>query len=610
MTYDPFQEIQSALPSKDTEAPKNASRVLDWLPISGLAESTRADYRRVILKLPAVLGKPLEEIALDWRSLSDQLPKGDPAFYGCKTADAAKAYRRKAIAAIKGASGEFERRRERQTRQDGYSEFMAELKRVMECKNIPRNELHPKQLICLENYFDLARRMGIEIREINHKSACSIYEAATRDQKRTAVNAVVLLNRLKTVSWGNFERWLPSAPIDFKPADRRRRHGKLPEHLDEELDVMVDIACKGKRDLSTGKTFGGTKPAPVRWAAYKVVQTALDVQGLDAASLVSVAGLFERSALKDVVARWQWYKVQNDPRAIKGSTAIGYLERLKVLLERNGYSSSHIKELLGDVEWLVTAQVNSEGMTPAAERLCKQILRDRKLRLNFLSLHIAWRKEAMGLLSKKKSGRRQNGVRLVEQIRKYGVLSAFAALETDAAPLRVANALETSYNVSSRSSNSDAWLLISKDKCRDAELNVPAGATKNKKPINAPILAKSQFRGLSTIRWYIENVRPLFPHHESSNYLFPEIGEPGCPLAYQTFLNWWNPAIRETPLGCMTPHNYRHGQASILIKARPGNWTFAASRLGDTERTVERRYGWIDHERLMIEAHGILEESG
>ncbi|TCM73515.1 tyrosine-type recombinase/integrase [Rhodovulum steppense] len=609
MSYDPYRELESALPHTDTKEKGTVSRVLDWLPVSGLAESTQADYRRVILKLPKVLGKSLEDIALDWRSLADQLPKDDPKFFGCKTAAAAKAYRRKAIAAVKGASGEPDRKRERQSRQDGYSEFMAELKRVMECKSITRNEFHPKQVICLRSYFDLARQKGIEIRDLNDQSACSIYTAATRDQKRTVVNAITLLNRLRTVSWGNFERWLPSAPIEFKPPDRRRRHGRLPEHLDEELAVMVEIACKGTRDPSTGKTFGGTKPSPVRHAAYKVVHTALDAQGLDANSLVSVAGLFDRPALTDVIARWQWYEAQNDPRAIKGSTAIGYLARLTAFLEGNGYSSSHVSELLRDVEWLVTAQANSDGMTPAAKHLCKQLWRDRQLRLFFLSLHVPWRKEAMGLLRKTRSGKPHDGVRLVEQIRKYGVLAAFAALETDAAPLRVTNALEISYEVSDRLSKSDAWLLISREKGRDAALNVPAGTTKNGKPINAPIRARSQFRGLSTIRWYIENVRPLFPHHESSNYLFPAIGEPGRPLAYQTFLNWWNPAIRETPMGCMTPHNYRHGQATILINARPGDWAFAASRLGDEAKTVERRYGWIDHEHLMIEGHRILEES-
>lgn len=84
--------------------------------------------------------------------------------------------------------------------------------------------------------------------------------------------------------------------------------------------------------------------------------------------------------------------------------------------------------------------------------------------------------------------------------------------------------------------------------------------------------------------------------------------EAGKPLSYGTFTGWWYPAVSEEDLPEMTPHKMRHAQASILVSKRPGDWTLAANRLGDTETTVKRNYAFIDTERLHILAGQVLAE--
>jgi integrase len=148
-----------------------------------------------------------------------------------------------------------------------------------------------------------------------------------------------------------------------------------------------------------------------------------------------------------------------------------------------------------------------------------------------------------------------------------------------------------------------AWLkCISKDRF---ELSVPAGHTKNKKKIWAPIDA-SQEKYHDTIRWYLEHVRPLFLVDPAtgtiaqSPYLVPAVTDPSQPLPYDTFRGWFLKIMRDVCGIVCTPHNFRHGQASLLYHDNPGLLRTIARRLGDTEQTVVENYAWV-HEEIEAE---------
>jgi len=44
----------------------------------------------------------------------------------------------------------------------------------------------------------------------------------------------------------------------------------------------------------------------------------------------------------------------------------------------------------------------------------------------------------------------------------------------------------------------------------------------------------------------------------------------------------------------MTPHNFRHGLASLLIQKNPGRWDLLERLLDDSIVTIRRNYAWID----------------
>ena len=56
----------------------------------------------------------------------------------------------------------------------------------------------------------------------------------------------------------------------------------------------------------------------------------------------------------------------------------------------------------------------------------------------------------------------------------------------------------------------------------------------------------------------------------------------------------------------MDPHNFRHGQASLLYYHFPDQIEAIAARLGDTVETVLRYYAWIHQEKLMRKGQSML----
>jgi integrase len=103
-------------------------------------------------------------------------------------------------------------------------------------------------------------------------------------------------------------------------------------------------------------------------------------------------------------------------------------------------------------------------------------------------------------------------------------------------------------------------------------------------------------------------VRPLILEDADgkSEWLVPMLSDPSRQCCYETFLDWFERLMRdEVELPC-TPHNYRHGQASLLYHAHPEHLDTIAQRLGNTPNTVLKHYAWIHEELSMIEGQKLL----
>jgi hypothetical protein len=605
MSFDPFAiSTQCTTLLEDAQPVCAVPFVLEWLATAPLADVTREDYRNSVRRLTSIPATSGKVFPLDWAALRADLKAMpfDPQEFGSVKTQAA--WVRKVVAAFKGASGEMAAQRERRSRDDGWRHLIGALKEVATSPfDGPSPTLTYNEIIPLFVLANLARRRGHEPHHFTNGLILDVYlHEAVMGQRETVLRGAALLDRIREVDWGDFSAWLPKEPLHFRKPVLAEQSQELPPHLEDELRVMVELASRGEIDPTTGERFGGKVSKPIHFAARKIVMTGLFLLQVPEREPDTIAAFFDYGWLTKILAQWQQWDAADDPRAISATTAVGYFERIAPFLDRNGYDGSGARRLKSQSVWLQDGAEARGRMTPKAERFCRRILKDRTLRVRMMSLHIHWRKRAEAELEKARTKGRYGGQRHIELARQYGTIACFAAIETDGAPIRVDNALNITFG------GPDSWLTVPTRREKNARLQIPAACTKNGKPIDVPILHTSRIRGLQTILWFIGTIRPLFPHAKTSAYLFPAVKGAGKPLSYGTFAGWWYPAVSEEDLPDMTPHKLRHAQASILISKRPGDWTLAAIRLGDTEATVRRNYGFIDTERLHILSGEVLTE--
>lgn len=553
---------------------------------SSKSQNTKKLYISAVGRLPAIFGKSLAEIPLDTDVISAGLTDSALKRLPCSL-KTGRQYRRRILAAVQLATGELDEKAERRAREDDWALLRSALGRVAQAPNAHQAKtFHYKRLISVDRLIDLARKHGIGVADLDQVGAIALFQAAPSQEVRNAVfNSIQLLMKLHTASWCDFSSLLP--PI--KQFDRPKlvhRGQEVPAHLSDELEIMVEIVSRGTRCETTGRYFRPKVSKPYRYAALKVIRTYLD-QGAIPTTLVEA---FDRPALLDCLKKWEQYETDGDLRKIAAQTAEGYLWRSKPLLESNGYSGEHIPAIIVGNAWIQESFDRSGEMTEKAESFCRKLLRDKRMRLIFLSEHIRYRSLAMKLL--KESPRPLSG-RTLEKIRAIGTLAAVAALETDAAPVRISNALEIPLY------GPDAWYTPPSASTPDGYLDIPGSHTKNGRHIHGVLSATSPLRGLATIEWFMKEIRPLFLEGQVSKWLFPSVEAPSQPLPYNTFLRWWTAQIDGTELHGMTPHFYRHGQATILAARHPGNWGLVAERIGDSEAVTRKRYAFVDTAALM-----------
>lgn len=592
MPFDPF--VTSGVPDGKPKA-DNLQDALSWVDGDcDLAENTKTAYRGALLWAGKHLRRPLSEIAADHDAVLGNFPDAEYSREWAKTYDAFKIRKRSLSAAINGATGVIAERKERRARADGWSRLIARLRLLSLSWSEAAAELHPGRIIAVEALASLARSQAVDTWDLVGEIPARLYRAAqNKGQRDACVDAIAMMNAVRALDDAEVESCLPERPIVFsrpkKPEDIQ-----IPAQLRDELDIWITVATRGEWSPTDASYGPGVDPGPFRNATNKVIKTAIAIGLFDTTTSTTVAFAFGDKILTEVVRSWRRWGLGADPRAIAARTAKDYLARVKTFLARNGEASDHVQKILKTDQWLSVTRVGQTKMSPRAQRFCRNVVRDMGVRANFLSLHIRYRKAAESHLRKAKACHSRSKFHL-GRARKYGTIAAFAAIESDAAPVRSHTTLKCTFR------GPNPWLNLGSRKQSDGHLYIPSGETKNKKAISAPISAKSKTHGLDTLRWYEKKIRPLFPHADANDFFFPSVQSPKESLCYSTFKKWWDQTISEFNFPGMNPHMFRHGQASILVANNPGSWNYVMARLGDALRTCMEYYGWIDEERLIEE---------
>ncbi|MBO9436473.1 tyrosine-type recombinase/integrase [Ruegeria sp. R13_0] len=557
-------------------APMTMQDVLEWT-----IAHNKDDYVNPVKKCEERYDhRALSDIPADLDDFHKRFPlKGYKPGLG-RTEEAYKAWRRKVQAAIKGASGQLAEEQERRARQDAWADLIDALEPLT---GMPEEAMYPHQvLIPIRKLADLARQHGKEPSHVSQEWLTTLRSQVSANEWASLQNALCRLNHFRYLS--SVQSLLPAEPFTEPKVLRDNVLPGVPDHISEEIKEWVETSTRGEYDPVEERYEQGTSEADI---AQKTAALRKFVSTLSECIPISTDQQLRDLLTPDnatlVVRKWT---INTDGHGkITARTAHDYLKAIRVVMARNGLSPDKLKEHLKTNRFLREGKEQGKKMSTRARTFCETLLGSQKRTLTFLSLHVQLRNTTENLLAEYTACCRNLPQREMEKVRALGSVAAICALETRGAPLRIDNALSLRFR------GNDITFHLPTAMTDHATITLSPEHTKNDNEVWAPI-ERGNLNGLEVIEWYMEKIRPLYPHADASDFLFPGI-EASRHLPYETFLGWFKRETRDAGLP-MTPHNFRHGLASLLIEANPGRWDLLERLLDDTVGTARRNYGWVN----------------
>uniref|UniRef100_UPI00260D3BF0 hypothetical protein n=1 Tax=Sulfitobacter sp. TaxID=1903071 RepID=UPI00260D3BF0 len=519
-------------------------------------------------------------------------------------------YRKRARASIKKALGISSWERNLRSRNDGWSTVIEWI------MSLPRSKNYRVELSSIASTLTiLAREAGVQPEAFTQADLTTLYSGASNSQRKSLRNAARLIERFQTedATAHRMRHLFPHSITAIQTTPDR--HFNIPSHFQAEIEEMVKISTR-IRYLKIKKSCSylseGTRKRHQH--ALRTIVNALMVTGrlCPDANTIKTALMNEDSfweALHYVISRVEC-------GAIKASTSATLAGYLPAILERNGIYIPELRKEINAVGELELT-IESSKMSAETKAFCRSLIERLDLRTDFILSHVPLRREAEGILRAAKKAKRGLTHKERTRVRQLGTTALFCAIECGGAPVRVENFLEATVNCP------DAWLTVQSSS--EFLLTVPAIKTKNKRGIRAPITA-SEERYHDTIKWFLASIRPHYFRDDVSTdlaedernanqakvaalgcaWLVPGVNDPQRGACYTTFLGWFQRLMRDVVGIACDPHNFRHGQASLLFYEYPERIDMISQRLGDSMATVLRYYAWIHEEMLMREGQAAL----
>ncbi|MEC7297711.1 MAG: hypothetical protein VXW43_03420 [Pseudomonadota bacterium] len=315
------------------------------------------------------------------------------------------------------------------------------------------------------------------------------------------------------------------------------------------------------------------------------------------------------------------------PNGLAPRTLHEYADKLRLTLQRRGHveEADKISSLMSRLPVLIEGENASELMSPRTEVWCRALLSDPVRTEKFETQHLQYATKAHAALEIAKIEgidlnsfalnpsilplsveEKRLATRLLRQARIFGVCSAFAAIELDAAPFRKSNILcdlqwdehfPTFFDHSADEMDPRFKIHIPTELLKNGMAMIKRGQRMPPFTISATDHGADAF---NILKFYLTNIRPLFPGARASSYFFPALEEKNAPLVTQTFDGWLSECSLSIGLP-LTPHNFRHGLCSIEINADPTCFPELEIVTGDTERVLRRNYAFIDADKRALD---------
>lgn len=613
-----FSDVAARMATADVVGP--APGTVDMQEVYDLAVSSgKKDEAGAILRLREFLAMALHEIRYSPESFADDFPRvgrsdhvpgRERSFWRNK--EAYNRWRQKVNKLIEHATGAVALTAALRARRDIWSELLTLLKSLTR----DGGPIHSGEYGAIAVLADRARQHGMQPGCLVRSGIEELLEAAPsariRDKLIRALGTLKRYCYIRSVA-----AFLPGS-IDIEQA-RRRFENVLPDRIEQDLAQLVEVAAYDKTsfDETTGKytsrraqtTLDAYSSAlrSYAWSAERAGVVDLD-------EVTEIASLFEKDVFYAVIRHWT--ATSDDPDGLCARSAFAYAGSIGVVLSRNDIEMSHIARSRKTNEFLKEGKEASQTMSPKVRKFCEPVVTEKSVRRKFLTQHISYRAQAEDLLATDKvlSGER------LGRVRALGTCAAVTAIEIAGSPYRILNTLQT------RHRGPDANVQLPNKNASHFLFTISAAEMKIKKQMQPVKLRRNALQGQQTLQWYLDTIRPLFPYgnplwcNSKEDEIDPRVifGVPkhgmlqresihlfvapnsAAHLSKSVFYNWILDASDGIGMP-MTPQNFRHGLASILMSRSLANAGRVAVLLNNKPSTVLRYYAWINSRALIEE---------
>ena len=565
-----------------------------------ISETTRDRYLAAIARTGERLNRPLAGIEAELALVEErfQLDGFDPAEWPTDTAYAL--FRRRLQAPLREFLGVHATQAALRAQQDDWTRLFTAIKPLTEGRIGKNAKWHPMELAAMKTFALVARSYGWQPRELTLIEAQRI-DADFRGNKREA-NARALRRLDELREFPQLSALLPPLPIEFTAERRALLLTALEPGWEMQFLPWIEAVTKKNWD-PVEKKFADdhAKHADAMRSAFRTAlrigveigqispdQADLRVAFADDEILCAIAGeMFARRT-----------RSKKDGRLVP-RTSRKYLKAINQVRSYLGIDTRVLKLVIANNAVAREGKKAEKCMTPKNRKFCEGVVDNPALRRRFLTSFKVLRDAAETILAQAAAENRRLTKLETARVRILGTAACFAAIEIGGAPIRVENAMRLTCD------GEDAQIRIPAKGKKAIKVFIPPELTKNKVAIEFPIRS-NRFGYHDTIRWYLREIRPLFPPAATSPYLFPAVRTPGAHLNPDFFGAEFAGLMRTIVNLPMTPHQMRHGQTSLLLDRHPNEIEVIAKRIDDKPATLRQFYGWLNSLKLVERGQDLL----
>lgn len=514
---------------------------------------------------------------------------------------------RRLIEFITGATAE---RKERRTQDDAWTDLHRKVAILVDIGFVNQSVLRS-----LPALTDVCRVVRLAPADLNTETVTMLLNMDGAHRRKTLKKGLMALDVLRGIS--RLADLLPAAKVTPAPK-KAGRLATLPQHLQTSINACVKHAAREKVEDARYDHLAEplSKSAQYRYSAALSlwIETLLE-SGAHLPPGTGLAELFTPDRIDNVLGQWSSAKERT------ARTEYHYTLDLAAILSRHGLAdeASYVTGLTKILGRLKEGRAAGRSMSPKVRRWCEALLRNPQKVTLFDRQHVQYYRLALEALAAAKAEgldlwalsdpirmaalpdtERSRAKHFLRRTRRFGVLAAYVAIALEGAPYRRQNILGVRHTGPKKTihlhlTGRNPHAIV---KFPNEELKNGKWLTQRGEELESVTIEKRcevDF-GTEILKFYLKEIRPLFPEADRTHCLFPPIKHADTTetgMVSGTFDIWLAVGSAEIDFP-LCSHNFRHGYCSIAINDGRVSMEDLAKIMGDTVATIRGYYAWIN----------------